>query len=348
MTALDQDGPGTVLSDLLRGPRRFAALHALTVLGCARHLAAGPLTTADLARRCEVDADALERLLRCCATLGLLAPPGPDGAYALTAAGRLLDPEAAGSLVPAVLVMGNPPAWQSMLALDEAVRTGQPVFPRIAGSTFWEWHESHPEDLRAFQAHMVRRSAEVAAAMATLDLSDARVIADIGGGYGVVLAAVLAAHPRPRGVLVDRAEVVSGADKYLTEAGLAGRYTLVGGDFFAPETIPAADAYLLCNILHDFSDQQIRTLLGNITAAASAPPRVLLADMVLPDDLSPHIGFEQDMRRMALDPGRERTRGEYESLLRAAGLEIVGTVPVGPMTIVDARAIDRDLGWAAQ
>ena len=320
--------------EIVRGPWRYAALHAFAELGCADHLAAGPATAGELARHCRADPASLTRLLRCCAAMGLTGVTAA-GRYTLTPAGRAL--RRGGPMRAAVLANGNEPAWQSMLRLATAVRTGQPVFSDIAGKDFYDWHADHPDQAQIFQEFMTARSAGAAAAIASLNFASAQVVADIGGGYGTVLAAVLAAHSHVRGIILERDSVLPGAREYLAGRGLDGRCELSAGDFFDPAAIPPADVYILVNILHNYGDDDAGAILRNITAAAPRA-RVILADILLPDDpATAHIGTDLDMRRIAMG-GRERAWNEYADLLASAGLT-AGDVIQTPwiLSIIDAR-----------
>jgi hypothetical protein len=326
--------PRATVWDVIRGPWRFAAVHALTEIGCPAHLAAGPLPVADLAARLDVDPCGLERLLRCAAGLGLFAQPAP-GCYCLTGAGRVLLPGVPGSMHAAVLAAGDAAVWQAMTGLAATVRTGEPAFVIQQGRGFPDYLAADPARARVFADCMARRSADIAAVIARLDFSGETVIADIGGGHGTILAAVLAAHPYLHGIVSDRA--LGGARDYLADAALTGRTELVPGDYLAGP-VPAAGTYLLVSILHNHDDGQARVILGNIRAATTSGPRLILADILLPDHPAPHIGCDLDMAMMALGTGRERTRDGYLTLLHEAGFTetaIIGT-PYG-LSVIDAR-----------
>jgi hypothetical protein len=335
--------PRAVVWNVIRGPWRFAAIYALAVLGCPGHLASGPLAITELAARCEADPAALERLLRCAASIGLLAQTGPE-CYALTSAGRALVPGTAGSMHAAILATGDPAGWQAMTGLAATARTGESAFSAQHGRGFYEYLGTHPATADVFQQFMTSRSADVAVAISRLDFTGAEVVADIGGGNGTILAAVLAAHPHLRGILFDRPHVVDHARDYLAAAGLTSRADVAAGDYLAGP-LPAADIYLLASILHNHDDQQARAILGNVRAAATGSPRLLVADILLPDHPAPHIGCDLDVRMMALGTGRERTRAAYLALLGDAGLastRITGT-PYG-LSIIDARPAERGTG----
>ena len=67
------------------------------------------------------------------------------------------------------------------------------------------------------------RLVAAASLAAGYDFSPMRTVADIGGGKGTLLAAVLRAHRHLRGVLVDRPPGVADAAQGLRAAGVADR-----------------------------------------------------------------------------------------------------------------------------
>src|SRR6185436_21075771 len=93
----------------------------------------------------------------------------------------------------------------------------------------------------------------------TLDLTDANVVADIGGGQGQLLKTVLEYHPKVRGVLFDLPPVVARAHADLRTGPLAERTEIVGGDCRA-EVPVAADVYVLKNVLEWDDDSSVATL----------------------------------------------------------------------------------------
>jgi hypothetical protein len=355
------DDPRAVVWQVIRGPWRFAAVYAFTRLGCADHLAGGLLSTDELARRCGAGPGPLERILRCAASLGLLAQPAP-GRYALTQAGRSLCGGVSGSMRAAVLATGESAGWQALLGLDVTALTGEPAFAARHGRGFYDHLAAHPDRAAVFGEFMASRSADVAAALAALDFGGDRVVADIGGGSGMVLAAILAAilaaHPHLRGLLVDRPHVLDQPRSHLSTgsgtegpgAGTSGpgsRMELVPGDYLAGP-LPSAGTYVLASILHNHDDAEARVILGNVRAAAvPGRPRILLADILLPDRPVAHVGVDLDIRMMALGTGRERTLATYLALLTDAGL--TGRVIAAPygLSIIEAQPAGTDTGpWS--
>jgi hypothetical protein len=138
--------------------------------------------------------------------------------------------------------------------------------------------------------------------------------------------------------VLDRPEVVPMATQAIAEAGLAERCRAVSGDFFAE--VPAADLYVIKHILHDWSDDQCRTLLRNVARTSSPGARVLIIEMVVPEDASPSAAPLMDLNMLVLLPGRERTAGQYGELLSATGFRLIDVRPThSPMQVVVAERV---------
>src|SRR5262245_18507351 len=113
--------------------------------------------------------------------------------------------------------------------------------------------------------------------IAGYDWASVRHVADIGGGNGTLLMAVLAAYPHLLGTLVDRPASVANAERNFAAAGLANSVTTVAGSFFEP--LPTdADVYLLSGILHDWDDQRAGLILRRCAEAAGATGKVLVLE----------------------------------------------------------------------
>jgi hypothetical protein len=164
-----------------------------------------------------------------------------------------------------------------------------------------------------------------------------RVLADVGGGNGSLLAGVLQRYPQMRGILFDLGHVVGRAAEGLKQAGLASRCQVVEGSFF--DTIPAgADAYLFRHIIHDWTDEQSLQILGHTRTVMPRDGRLLLVECVVPTDNAPSPAKEFDMTMMIFPGGMERTEAEFRSLLARASFELTSVTPTSTMvSVVDAR-----------
>jgi precorrin-6B methylase 2 len=291
-----------------------------------------PVKTLDeLAAATGTHAPALLRLLRAASALGLLTQRS-DGAFELTELGELLrKDEALGALLA---LYGNQSVWRAYGALEQATRTGQPGFELANGTGLFETLESGGETASHFNRAMnLVTAAQVPAIVGEYDFSPFRHIVDVGGGDGTLLAAILRSHESARGTLLDRPEALRSAQTTLTAAGVAGRCTVMEGDFMA--SVPeGGDAYVLKNILHNWEDARCVQILRNCAQASGPNGRILVPTLLLPettddtDRESAALMALSDVEMMVLTSGRERTRSEYESLFAAAGLTPGAAVPI--------------------
>src|SRR5262249_14093089 len=168
------------------------------------------------------------------------------------------------------------------------------------------------------------------------DFGGLKSIVDVGGASGNLLATILERHPQPRGILFDLPHVVRDAPARIRARGLGDRITIEPGSFF--ERVPSgADAYLLSHIIHDWTEDQCLTILGNCRRALAPAGRVLIVEMVLPEGDLFHPGKLLDMMMLVGPGGQERTAAEYGTLLAKAGLKLTKVVPTpSPVSVVEA------------
>lgn len=116
--------------------------------------------------------------------------------------------------------------------------------------------------------------------------------------------------------------MITAADVFLTAAGVAERCERVGGDFFAAVP-PAADAYVLSQVLHDWDDERCIAILAHIRRVIPDHGKLLVVELVLPSGRNePFAGKWLDLHMLVVTGGRERTAAEYDALLRATGFEL--------------------------
>jgi hypothetical protein len=212
----------------------------------------------------------------------------------------------------------------------------------MTGSDGFGLLELDPGKASAFNQAMAQRTRAVARELAQHTVfSGVGTIVDVGGGYGVLLEAVLRANPGVRGVLFDRPHAMAGARALFEEAGLADRCELVSGDFF--DALPTgADVYLLKNIIHDWDDERASRILRNCSVAMPDGSRLLLVEHVLPDRLEPlasHRAIVNTDLAMMLGPGgMERNEDAFRALLERSGFALAGVRPIGlGYSLLDAR-----------
>jgi SAM-dependent methyltransferase len=238
------------------------AVGAVALLGVADYLDDGPRSSDDLARDVKADPQALFRLLRLLASIGVFVEVAPRS-FGLTALGETLRSDAPGSVRNFAITETAPGHWQPWGRLSECIRTGQPTARAALGMEFFEWYAQNPDEAGFFSAAMGNLSAMAAEELVRVyDFSTARKVADVGGAHGVLLSAVLRANPTIRGILFDLPHVIAGAGEIIEAQGLSGRCELQSGDFL--EAVPdGADLHLLKQIVHDWDDERATRLLKN-------------------------------------------------------------------------------------
>jgi SAM-dependent methyltransferase len=221
--------------------------------------------------------------------------------------------------------------------LYESVMTGQPSFDRIHGAPFFKYLDAHPDDAAVFNAAMTSGSyVGVSAIVSAYDFSKFRQIADIGGGHGALLHAILSANPNLRGVLADLPTVVAGAAS-LRDGAVGNRCEIVGADFF--ESIPSgADAYVMKHVIHDWNDEDALKILRNCRRAMDPGGTLLLIEWVLKPSNEVDIGKLLDLNMLVNLGGLNRTEPEFQSLLRQAGFSLTRIIPAGPASIIESAA----------
>lgn len=319
---------------LMGGPWINQSIYVAASLGIADQLADEPVPISYLAKACDADEDALYRFCRALAGLGVLkAHPGRS--FSLTEMGATLRSDAPGTLRWGIMLHGGETfrAWSDVL---HTVRTGKPAFDHAFGTSFFEYLATHPEYNDIFHRTMgvTDRPPEV---LGEYDFAHSRVVADIGGGIGTLLATVLREHPHLTGILQDLPEGVRGAADNLAKHGVADRCQVIGASFF--DTLPdGVDTFVLSRVLHNWDDEQAVALLSGVRDRIADGGRLLVVDHLLPDTGDFHPALLADLHMLVVLGGKDRTEGELRGLLATAGFEVTAhwDGPVGTSPRVDS------------
>jgi C-methyltransferase len=313
------------------------AITTAAQLGVADALADGPLPIDELAARVGADADALRRLLRALVGRGIFRHRR-DGRYELNSLADTLRSDAPISLAGAALFQGSKEQRERWTLLVDSVRTGKSIVPALRGKEGFDYLAEIPEHAELFNQTMTSiAQMTVATVLAGYDFGAYRTIVDVGGGQGALLAAILAAAPDSRGVLYDLPRVVATAPSVLREHNVADRVRIAKGSFF--ESIPAGgDAYILKNIVHDWTDEKALQILRNVRAAAGPQTTVLLVEMVVREHARDCPENWVDLEMLLNLGSRERTADEYRELLGQAGFRMTRVVQTAsPLSVVEAE-----------
>jgi len=330
-TATQQLPPQAVLNQMITGSWVTQAIYVAAELGIADIIKSEPQTSAEIAKRVDANADALQRILRALASVGVFRETA-GGKFEQTPLSELLRSDVPGSLRAWAQVAGASWQWDMLGGLLSTARTGN-KFPWEG----WEYFEQHKEDADIFNKAMTSFSAsEIGPVVASYDFSGIHKLMDVAGGYGSLLAAVLKANPEMRGVLFDAPSVIEGARREIESSGIADRSELVGGDFFA--AVPAgADAIMMKHIIHDWDDEHSLKILKICHAALQPGGKLLVIDAVILPGNEPSTGKLLDIE-MLLIGGRERTEAEFRKLFADGGFELTRIVSTpSPVSVVEGR-----------
>ncbi len=325
------------LRSLVTAFRTSAAISTAAELGISDELASGPLTLAQLASRVGADEDTLGRLMRVLVALGVYAV-STEGLYAGTPLGDGLRTDAAGSLRPLARMLQDPATWAAWGHLTHSVRTGDTAFEALHGVDVWTYRAAHAEAGAIFNDNMTALTTRVAAAVAgAYDFSGLETVADVGGGHGLLLEAVLARNEHLRGTVFDLPQAVPAGPPSTASDSVASRWSVVAGNFF--EHVPAADAYLLKKVLHDWSDERCVEILRTCRRSLAPGGVVLVVELVLDRPGHELDSAMSDLNMLVLPGGRERTAAELDALFVAAGLEPARLVDTDTdVVILETRA----------
>ncbi|MEV7594228.1 methyltransferase [Streptomyces sp. NPDC089922] len=327
-TAPHTPPPAMRMRELVFGAACAAAVRAAARLKVADALDEEPAGVAELAAAVGAEPKPLQRLLRALSCYGVFTET-EDGRFAHTPMSRLLREDDPHSLRYIALWCTEPWTWQAWPKLDDAVRSGGSIFHDLYGKGFFDYlHEDAHDSAHVFNRAMTTSSMQSALDVAELlDLTGVRVVADIGGGQGHVLASLLEKHPDVRGFLLDLPGVVAKADPRLREGGaLAGRTGIVAGD--VRESVPVeADMFIIKNIL-EWDDESTRRTLGNVVSAARPGTRVVVIENLVDDTPSMRFTTAMDLMLLLNVGGAKHTKESLCTRLADAGLAIGDIHPV--------------------
>jgi len=297
---------------MLRGAMATKALGIAADLRVADALGEGPRPVAEVASESGADPDTLNRILRALASDGVFAEVEP-GVFRNTEASERLR-HGAGTGWPEFAHLFGSVFYDATATTDP--RTSEETFTRRFGTDFWSWLAANPPERASFDIAMAGEKGQTIDRLAELEWRGDETVVDVGGGNGTLLRALLERRPELRGVVFDLPETVR------DEASFGDRIEFVAGDFF--ERVPAGDAYVLSNILHDWSDERASAILATIRARAREHARLFVLESVISAGNEPSGAKWLDLLMLVLG-GRERTEDDWRALLEGAGFTVENT-----------------------
>ncbi len=274
------------------------------------------------------------------------------GQFEITLLGLTLGDYAPVSLRGAASMIGADWHWQTWSALEYSVTSGRPAFEFLFGCDFQQYYQEHAGVREQFN----RASRDLAilsdsAILAAYDFTPFAHVVHLanGGGDGGLIAKLLQRNPHIEATFCDLPSVVESARRTMVQHGVEERCRLHSWQDHEP--LPSAgEVYVLRNVLRDMNDSRALEALDRYAHTVGPNARLLLVEMLVPEDDSLSLAKILDIDAMLFTGGQERTLAQYRSLLSAAGFNVLRVISTaGPLSIIECtRGRDGDCGPSPQ
>jgi len=219
------------------------------------------------------------------------------------------------------------------------------------GRVFYEVLLENPPRLARFNKAMTTQEAALPvlgmfpfSSLATsIDKSDSQrpFIVDVAGGRGQSLLQIKKELEASgisdigKMILQDRKPVLDA----IPEEDLPGVEKMVI-DFFESQPVKNSHIYYLRRIMHNWQDKECQKILKNIADSMARDSRLLIGEMVVPEqpDGVDKTVYWMDLCMLIIG-GKERSEKEFSELLESAGLQLIKiwTSKAGSQTVIECR-----------
>ncbi|MCW5211361.1 methyltransferase [Desulfobulbus sp. TB] len=320
--------PQMTLIELAEGYRISKALDVVAELGIADLLKESPKTCVELAQATSTHAPSLYRLMRAMASSGIFREDD-QGRFENTPLSEVLRADVPHSVKDSVRCIPNDGGMLAWMRLMDVLKTGKPSYKDATGFSTWEYLQEYPEKAKLFNKNMTFFSSELAPVILdNYDFSAFKSVVDMGGGEGLLLANILNAYPQLHGVLFDIPSVTEQAKDYLHQKrGFSNRCEIIAGSIL--EEIPSGyDAYIMKNVLHDWSDEDTLQIFQECRKALPDHGKLIIFDAVMLPGNEPQKCKWLDLQMLIAFGGKERTAEEFKDLLSCANFKITKAIPL--------------------
>ncbi|MEE4354608.1 MAG: methyltransferase [Desulfatiglans sp.] len=305
-------------------------IYVAAELGIADMLAEGSKSIEELAQASQSHAPFLYRMMRALASVGIFVETEAK-CFELTPMAEYLKTGAMKSIALMFNSDWSDKAWGYFL---DSVKTGDTAFEKAHGISVSDWLEKNPRAAEVFnEANAIKAGSSHRSIVDVYDFSGINTLTDVGGGLGTLMAEILIANPLMEGIVADTPSVIQKTGKIIQARGIEDRCQAVECDFF--KNIPSgSDAYLMSNILHDWSDEQCQIILTNCHRAMKPESRLLIVEMVIPHGNEPSIAKLLDLEMLVITGGRERTETEFNNLFVSSGFKLSRIIPTKELVCI--------------
>jgi len=312
------------------------ALYVVAQLGIADELVVEKKTAHDIAKKLDLNADALFRLLRMLAAHGVFIHD-EDDTFSLNEIAYLITKNHPQTM-HGFLLHEDEARWQAYGKMIYSIQTGKSTFEHVFNEGYFDYIAGDKKRSEQFDRGMASFSeTENKQVARSFDFKSLSTIVDIGGGVGGLLVEILK-NNQVDGVLYELSHLESMAHDYFNAQGLDSRIKFVTGSFLENIT-PGGDLYILKRILHDWDDKTCVKILQNCCNAMSDNSRIVIFDCIVPQGAGYDISKDIDLLMMVIFGGKERTEKDFEFLFNQAGLQInsITSVPDTMLFAIEGR-----------
>jgi hypothetical protein len=333
--------PGPVddrpLADVLAGIVGYPMVLVAHALGLWRALEAGPRPVDEICAALGIERRPAEAMLAVCASTGLLVRTADGFALSPTAEALLLEDRPAyfGGYLEVAGIANN-----ALYAFENVMRSVMTNAPTVYGTgDLYGGHEQQGQLARSFTRAMHGHSMGPALAWpGGVDLSEHRVMLDVGGGSGAHAIGAALAWPELRAIVLELPAVVEVAHEYVARAGLHARIRPVTGDMWT-DPYPDADLHFYSEIFHNWPPDKCRRLARKSFEALPPGGRIAVHELLYDDDKAgpfPVAAFAVGM--LLWTEGQQYSGRELREILSEAGFVDVEVRPTsGYWSLVTAR-----------
>jgi len=315
------------------------AISVACELNLAEIIAKEEKTVEEIAKQSNTDATALYRLMRALASEGIFKETKPKIFKNNKFSNALM--EGPGNFKHMIMQQLNKTNWEIINGLKYSIASGTNAAQKILGSDIFTHLENTPEKNELYNKAMSETSLlSSAAIVSAYNFKGSDTLADLGGGDGTLLFNILKKYHQFNGILFDLPHVVQSANEQAKKFGVENRVQIVSGSFFDTE-IPAADTYILKNILHVFDDETCIRLLKSIREAMNGKGKILVVEAVISEDNKAAFGKMFDLQMLiGSERGKERTENEFRNIFMQAGFNLSRVVKtVSPLSVIEGQIV---------
>lgn len=309
-----------MIANILYGYKGTQCLYVAAKLNIADHLSSGYKSITELSVLTNTNPDALYRIMRCLASLGVF-DESKDKEFGLNDEAKDLLSDSESTIKDFVILCGEE-LYQAAGDLLYSAYTGKPSFDNLYGIPHWQYLEENPDKAKIFHDAMEKGTLPmIREIIKNYDFSDYKSIVDIGGGKGHLLCEILSQYKNANGIVLDLPNAGISAHEYILSKSLSDRAKFISGDFF--KSTPTADMYLLKVVLHDWDDEHSIMILQNCRQSISNNGKLLIIDKVIRrDHLNPITTYLGDINMLVTVNGKERTESQFSELLNSSGFKL--------------------------